>query len=330
MSRRIVVLSNCQLGATAAALAAMLPDDVIEPVMYPGFVPEGMAERLAGADVWVSCARRHESEAVLEGMGEAGRSIRLVSVPMLWFFGFHPDILHAEAPDGSPLPSAISGYSSSIVTWGWQHGLDADEIVARFTPAVMDGLGYTTGWDQRLAMLRTIVELTDVDFARWYLPLVGDGCFMLTDNHPRVGAIVGVARQAAEVLGADPARLAVPWEELIPDGLLATAAVWPVYPSVAASVGIVGSYVWRTADGELIELDEFVRRTLEALAPYDPGQVRVPELVDDPRFDRVLGADRDESPPPEASPSEPVGPPGAAEVSRGRGGPGARWLRRRG
>lgn len=329
MGRRIVVLSNCQLGATAAALAAMLPDDAMEPVMYPGFVPDDMAERLAGADVWVSCARRHESEAVLAGMGEAGTSIRLVAIPMLWFFGFHPDILHARAPDGSELPSGASVYSSSIVTWGWKHGLGADEIVARFTPAVMDGLGYTTGWDERLGMLRTIVELTDVDFPRWYLPLVGSGSFMLTDNHPRVAAIVGVARQAAEMLGADPVRLAVPWEELIPDGLLATAAVWPVYPSVAASLGIVGSYVWRTPEGELIELDEFVRRTLEVLAPFDPEQVVVPELVDDRRFDQVLGTGREVSPP--AVPVAPeIAVPDGDGVSRRRGGPGARWLRRRG
>ncbi len=325
MGRRIVVLSNCQLGATAAALAALLPDDAIEPVMYPGFVPDDMAERLAGADVWVSCARRHESEAVLAAMN-GGEAIRLVAVPMLWFFGFHPDILHARAPDGSELPSGASVYSSSIVTWGWRHGLGPDEIVARFTPAVMDGLGYTTGWDQRLGMLRTIVELTDVDFARWYLPLVGGGCFMLTDNHPRVGAIVGVARQAAELLGADPERLAVPWEELIPDGLLATAAVWPVYPPVAASLGLVGSYVWRTPEGELIELDEFVRRTLEVLAPYDPEEVVVPELTEDRRFDRVLGTGQEVAPPV----PEPVVSADEDGVSRRRGGPGARWLRRRG
>lgn len=327
MSRRIVVLNNCQLGATVAALAAMLPADVVEPVMFPGVIPDDMPERLAGADVWVSCAYRHDSEAVLEGMGEEGRAIRLVSVPKLWFFGFHPDILHAKAPDGSELPSAISGYSSSIVTWGWLHGLGADEIVAHFTPQVMDGLGYTGEWDRHLAMLRTIVERTDVDFARWYLPLVTGSCFMLTDNHPRMAAIVGVARQAAEMLGADAARLAVPWEELIPDGLLATAAVWPVYPPVAASLGIAGSYVWRTADGELIELDEFVRRSLEVLAPYDPAQVVVPEFVDDSRFDRMLGAAEAVAPTPVP---ELVASTAGDGLSGRRGGRGARWLRRRG
>lgn len=285
MGRRIVVLSNCQLGATAAALAALLPDDEIDPVPWAGFEPEDLPDRLAGADAWVSCLPRARSE---ELVAQQGRPLPLVTVPVLSFFGYHPDAIHVDHPDGGEVASAVGPYCSAIVTWGWRHGLGPDQVVARFTPEVLAGLGYTTGWDQRLVRLRTVLGRSDVDFARWYLPLVRGGCFMLTDNHPRVAALVGVARLVAEQLGADPARLAVPWEDVIPDGLLATGAVWPVYPPVAESLGLVGSYVWRTPAGELVELEEFVRRTLDGLAGLDPGRVDVPQL-DDPRFDRVLG-----------------------------------------
>ena len=77
---------------------------------------------------------------------------------------------------------------------------------------------------------------------------------------------------------------------MIPDGLLATGAVWPVYPPVAESLGLVGSYVWRTPDGELLGLREFVRRTLGLLAPLDPRGSTWPPSPHDPRVDRYLGA----------------------------------------
>lgn len=286
MGRRIVVVSNCQLGAVATALAAMLPDDEVVPRPWTGTLPEGLEADLAEADAWVSCLPRAESEAVIAGLDAP---LPLITIPLLSFFGYHPDCLHLTHPDGGEVQSAVGPYCSSIVTWGWAHGMGVDDVVARFTPAVMEGLGHTTAWAGAMGRMRTIVGRSDLDLARLHLPLVRGGCFMLTDNHPRVRALVQVARLVAEQLGADPDRVAVPWEDVIPDGLLATAAVWPVYPPVAESLGLVGSYVWRTPDGELIGLREFVGRTLELLAPIDPAQVDLGPVATDPRFERTLG-----------------------------------------
>lgn len=286
MGRRIVVVSNCQLGAVAIALAAMLPDDEVVPRPWTGSVPVGLGDDLAGADAWVSCLPRAESEAIVATLDAP---ISLITIPLLSFFGYHPDALHLRNPDGGEIESAVGPYSSGIVTWGWAHGLDVDEVVARFTPGVMTGLGYTSAWSGAMVRMRTIVERTDVDVARLHLPLVRGGCFMLTDNHPRVRALVQVARLVAERLGADPRLVAEPWEDVIPDGLLATGAVWPVYPPVAEALGLAGSYVWRTPDGELIGLRDFVGRTLELLAPLDPSRVDLGPLAGDPRFDRTLG-----------------------------------------
>ena len=68
MGRRIVVVSNCQLGAVATALAAMLPDDEVVPRPWTGTLPEGLPDDLALADAWVSCLPRAESEAVVAGL----------------------------------------------------------------------------------------------------------------------------------------------------------------------------------------------------------------------------------------------------------------------
>ena len=244
---------------------------------------------LAEADAWVSCLPRARSEAIVAGLDAP---IPLVTIPVLSFFGYHPDALHLTHPEGGEVESAVGPYCSGIVTWGWAHGLGEDEVVATFTPEVMDGLGYTTAWSRAMVRMQTIVERTDLDLARLHLPLVRGGCFMLTDNHPRVRALVQVARLIAEHLGADPVWWRSRGRTSIPDGLLATGAVWPVYPPVAESLGLVGSYVWRTPDGELLGLREFVRRTLGLLAPLDPARVDLGPLTDDPRVDRTLGAVR--------------------------------------
>ena len=110
---------------------------------------------------------------------------------------------------------------------------------------------------------------------------------MLTDNHPRVDALIHLARLAAGRLGADPERVAFPWEQVVPDGLLATSEVWPVYPVVAAPLGLDGGFVWRTGSGQLLGLEEFVRRSLETYRIVDPDSLDAPEL-DDPRLVAAL------------------------------------------
>ena len=156
---------------------------------------------LAEADVWVSCLPRARSEAI---DGRLRRPDPAGHHPGALFFGYHPDALHLTHPEGGEVESAVGPYCSGIVTWGWAHGLGEDEVVATFTPEVMDGLGYTTAWSRAMVRMHTIVERTDLDLTRLHLPLVRGGCFMLTDNHPRVRALVQVARLVAEHRGPTP------------------------------------------------------------------------------------------------------------------------------
>ena len=139
------------------------------------------------------------------------------------------------------------------------------------------------------AELRGIFEPTDVDFARWFLPLGRRGAFMLTNNHPRLDALVQLARLVAEQLDADPDLVRYGWEQVLPDGLLASSVVWPLYPSVADVVDLPGAYVWRLASGELIDLPTFVTRSLASYASLDPADLDTDHLEVDPRFPAALG-----------------------------------------
>lgn len=285
-TKRIVVTSNCQLGGLHAALSAMLPDDEVLAVPYAGYEPPELAELLPTADVWVSSYHPSEARPILERLGS---DAELVSIPLLLFTGFHPDIVHLLADDGSEVESAVGGYGSAIVAWGWMKGLSAEEIMGRFCPEVFDALGYTTAWEGGVRLARYVFDEANLDFESWFLPLVARGdMFMLTDNHPRIDALVQLARVVARRLGADPDLVAYPWETVIPDGLLATSTVWPLYPHISHTLDQPGAYVWRCVNGELIDLETFVTRSLSVYSQIDPTTVTVARFADHHRMSDAL------------------------------------------
>jgi hypothetical protein len=285
--RRIVVTSNCQLGGLHAALSAMLPGDEVVAVPYLGVEPPELALLLPDAQVWVSSLHPTVARPILDRLGSAAQ---LVSVPLLLFTGFHPDIVHVTTAQGAEVESAAGGYSSAIVAWGWLHGWSVDEIVARFDPATFAELGYLSAWEGGVRLARYVFDEADCEVDAWLLPLVARGrVFMLTDNHPTIEALVQLARLVARRVGADPGLVAYPWELVIPDGLLATSTVWPVYPPVADALDHPGAFVWRCPNGELIDLENFVTRSLATYAAVDPATVTVTRFATDERIARTLG-----------------------------------------
>lgn len=286
MARKIVVMSNCQTGGLHAALAAMLPGDHVTSLAWLGTEPPELRAELADADVWVCSIPRELAGSIA---AETGASPQIIVVPTIWFPAFHPDQTPILRRGGGELEGAVGPYHSKICVWGWTHGFDADTVLGSFRPDVFAGLGYFEAWAPATAELRSIFEPTDVDFASWFLPLGRRGAFMLTNNHPRLDALVQLARLVAEQLGADPELVRHGWEQVLPDGLLASSVVWPLYPSVAAVLDLPGAYVWRLASGELIDLETFVSRSLASYESVDPGEVDTAHLEVDPRFAAVLG-----------------------------------------
>jgi hypothetical protein len=285
MGRTIVVSSNCQTGGVAAALAALLPHDHVDAVPCDG--PQVDRQHLEAcvraADVWVTSASPDVQEMVLGG----GRP-EVVRMPRVVFDAFHPDAVRVVGPDGKGVPSPVSRMHSAIVVWGWGRGLDADDVVALFTPATMDALGYTSCWDRAVEQLRATVDATDIDFAPFFLPLLSGPPFMLTVNHPRLSVLVQLAQQVAVILGADDDRAEYPWEEILPDALLTGGPIWPLYPAVAAALGRRGGFVWRRFGGGVLGLEQFVAESLEHLGRLRRDDVAAP-VLDDPRFDAALG-----------------------------------------
>ncbi len=285
--RRIVVTSNCQLGGLFAALSAMLPEDDLVAIPDLGGDPAELLSALPTADVWVSSMAPQRARELLT---ESGATAELISIPLILFTGFHPDIVHPTTVGGIELASAVGGYSSAVVVWGWLNGWSVDQTVASFNPSVLTRLGYMSAWDGGVRLARYVFEQANCDFDGWFLPLVAAGrTFMLTDNHPTVEALIQLARVVAVRLEADHELVSYRWETVIPDGLLSTSAVWPVYPPIGACLDLPGAYVWRRTDGELINLEAFIAGSFQAYSEVDPATVTVGRFENDPRVARALG-----------------------------------------
>lgn len=286
MGRHIVVLGNCQTGGLRAGLGAMLPDDRVDGAMWLGQEPDELAGLLETTDVLVTSVARDEAQTVLDRYRSTAE---LLVVPAIYFTGLHPDLSQFLLVGGGELNGIAGPYHSKIVVWGWTHGLTRDEVLEAFTADTFAQLGYFDGWATAVEHLRGIFEPTDVDFASWYLSVVRRGAFMLTNNHPRLDAILELARSIAGRLGADADRVAYDWTQVVPDGLLASGVSWPVYPGVGDTLDLPGTFAWRMVDGEIIGLERFVDASLATYAALDPSTVDLRHLDADPRFLAVLG-----------------------------------------
>lgn len=163
-----------------------------------------------------------------------------VPVPVIVFPAFHPDIVYLFHK-GRILGSPMGDYHSALIVYGFARGFPAEAIVSLFRAEVFARVGYLDGWfgarDGLLGMSRDHGCDLDRLFAGW----MRRGCFMHTINHPKLFVMEDLARHA--LARADlPARSAS-CEAYLSDPL--SNSVWPVYPEIAARLGLTGSRTFK-------------------------------------------------------------------------------------
>lgn len=244
-AKRILVLSNCQTGGLAACLNFLMPNSPVKGLHWHETAESRAAAATAAAeaDVVLSTAPKNFVARMVEdhGFDEA----KLFPIPILFFKGFHPDLV--EAFTGGRVVSGVTGapYQSAIGVWCWRNGIKPDQAQTLFTAATMRELGYDRTWAQATARTRGLFAETDVPFGPSFLPLQASGrVFMHTYNHPTISFIAQLARTIAGKLGATDRELAIEVERLVPDAL-SHDTVWPVYPGVGEALGVPTSLIWK-------------------------------------------------------------------------------------
>lgn len=184
-------------------------------------------------------------------VGLRERDPRLRPFPTIVFPAFHPDMVYAGAVASlSALklaPSPMGQYHSAIALCAHRLGLSVDQTITLYREDVFLRLGYLDAWDDSvrdlLASAAQVEFSLDQELARW----PRRGSFMHVLNHPKAFVIGDIARRLLKEGGFDPEPVEV--EDYLGDEL-ARDVVWPVYPPIAETYGLTGSYLFKMKPAE--------------------------------------------------------------------------------
>ena len=234
---KIGVLFNCQGQGIAAALRAMLPACSVQWFHVPGArdtkrARDDMQAALLACDHIVTVPLgRDEGVLSTEALRRAAPAVH--ALPPLGFRGFHPDMIylhqaqrHVSGPTGD--------YQSRIAMAGYLGGLTAEQTAALYNALVFGRLGYFRACAEDFELVAERFGRCGVPAARLMARLRAGGCFMYSVNHPKIWALVEMARAACEMMGLQPGDVAP--ESL--DDTLARHGTHPVFEAVAARIGV--------------------------------------------------------------------------------------------
>jgi hypothetical protein len=191
------------------------------------------------------------------------KSVRSRTPVILWpnlvFQGYHPDCTYL-AVDGRKARSPMGDYHSRIVTAAYAAGLSIAETARLFNKLVYVRLGYLKRFALAKSALAEDFVKHGYDFACVEGEWVTAGPFMHTINHPKLPVCASIARQMLS-----RARLEIRDVNLgdrVHDEL-ANMPQWPVYPEIAATLGMSGSTSFKTSRygsfaGRVMQLSEYI------------------------------------------------------------------------
>jgi hypothetical protein len=200
-----------------------------------------LRKSLQESDLWITAVVGDQREQFLS----EAPNVEAITVPTIYFPAFHPDLVKIFAKEGQAILGAGTiPYSSAIVYRSYVNGISADRCSRLFRSEIFESLGYFDQWSAHFSSLRKAVEGADLNFERFVTPLLRSGVFMHSSDHPKITALIEIARQIAERIGTSKTTLDVSMYDLVPDGL-ASSAIWPTYPGIAELYGAVGHFIWR-------------------------------------------------------------------------------------
>jgi Polysaccharide biosynthesis enzyme WcbI len=277
----VLVAGNCQAAAFAQCLRLMLRDAQISHTNLLG----DSAPDLGGYDLICLQAPWHDR-------GECGRNhaaiqsaaaCKVIAWPPFVHYGFHPDVVYATSGEHL-LSSPLSYYNSALVIFGWQNGLTVEQTLQLFCEEVFEYLSYYSYFEISNNEMIADYDKLGLDARVFLEKWLRRGCFAHAVNHPKLFVVSDFAEAMCNQHGLKMYSREV--HRFLHDDLLG-GPVWPVYPEIAARLGIAGSYEFKTASAEgapeILSLEEFVERSFSLYS-----DLREPIVVD--RFARQSAA----------------------------------------
>jgi hypothetical protein len=252
---KIAVIGGCQAEGLAEATRHLIPNAVVtawHAGVNPPDSPEAIIEKIRDFDVVLTQVGPGHGMPELEINRLAGWHPNAHFMPTFVFSGFHPDLSYAF--DATGLISAVhSDFHSKIAVAGFLLGLSSERTLRLYNSLIFAELGYFDAF----SAARNAVE-SHLREAGFEIEGMIDGWlaleepFMYMTNHPAVHVLAALSRQLYSRLGLIPS--AAPLPEIKKDHL-GESFTWPVYPAIAARIGMRGSFdfkrpAWLTSPDE--------------------------------------------------------------------------------
>ncbi|GJE54351.1 hypothetical protein EKPJFOCH_0826 [Methylobacterium thuringiense] len=243
---RILVIGTCQGSAVAQAMSLLLPDAAVTGLS--AFTLNRRFPRLADL---LAEARRHDfvfTNHYLPPFRDGGDLLgllaetRAVLIPSVVFAAFHPDQVRVGMDERRPayggLLSPMGHAHSALALFGHLEGVGLDGTLGLYDGRIYGELGYYDQWNASAEGLRVLGAQAGYDFDADLIRWSRRGCFMHSDNHPKMYVAADLARGLLDKAGIPyvPCDL----DSYLADTLIA-GGTWPVYPDIARHYGVPGN-----------------------------------------------------------------------------------------
>lgn len=294
---RLAILGNCQAMALARCINA-IADGIAatgtDIYSAPGLEGIDLAAVLANNDLLLVHPNHLLQQAINARCAHERNRIR--TVPAIAFPAYHPDLVYVVHSSGKRFSEGpLSDYNSSLALYGWRKGMGTTQVLELFTEEVYGKLGFFEYWESSRDTLLKNAEILDYSLKESFNAWTRRGCFMHSINHPKYFALADLARMVLRRLGIGIWPIG---EEFIYDHFV-DGPVWPVYPEIGRRLGIEGHYLFKQRKSaqvpekpvKVLDLEEFVRQSLEAFSRYDKKDLVCDRLDSAPykELDNLIG-----------------------------------------
>ena len=202
-------------------------------------------------------------------------------------------MIFAGGGNAALLQSPLSDYNSALVLYGWMKGLSPSETVRLFCDSVYQHLNY---YEYTAASRDHLIKLGDrcaLDLRSLLDEWSARGCFSHSINHPKLFVLSSIARIA---LIQCELKISVRRPEDYLHDTLVDGPIWPVYPEIAARLGVTGSYDFKAPywlkqsnrPAEMLDLEQFVERSFACYAQYPKDSLEISRLAEQSELYRDL------------------------------------------
>lgn len=267
-----LVISNCQTYGLANSIQAQVSDAIVEGVDVLMFQSDRKAFSRKSKQVdKLFISREIRDILVPFGLSEEKPWIDL---PMFTFKAYHPDLTYLNCNE-KWVDGPTNHYHSAIVYACFKAGLNEVDTLKCFNGNFFERCGYMGLWQAERDRLVEEVSRTGVDISvpirRWGR----EEAFMYSINHPKIRVLQDISTELIRLQGR------VPVIGVTPHDNLASGPHFAVYPEIAESLGVAGTYVFKNAENyRSFGLKEFIQQSFAVYARLDAAKVAPHQHID--------------------------------------------------